>query len=58
MTQDIVVNAALMALDKVERQETALRLALESLKLSLFDVSEQAIKQRHEAKCAVEEALQ
>jgi len=49
MTQDIVVNAALSMLDRVERQESALRVALEALKVSLFDVSEETIKQRHKA---------
>ena len=58
MTQDIVVNAALSMLDRVERQESALRVALEALKVSLFDVSEKTIQQRHEAVEKVMEALQ
>ena len=58
MTQDIVVNAALSMLDRVERQESALRIALAALKLSLFDVSENTIKQRHEAVEKVQEALE
>jgi len=58
MTQDIVVNSALSMLDRVERQESALRIALAALKLSLFDVSENTIKQRHEAVEKVQEALE
>ena len=58
MTQDIVVNAALSMLDRVERQESALRIALAALKLSLFDVTEETIKQRHEAVEKVQEALE
>ena len=49
MTQDAIINSALALLDRVERQEYALRVALEALKVSLFDVSEETIKQRHKA---------
>jgi hypothetical protein len=58
MTQDAIINSALALLDRVERQESALRVALEALKVSLFDVSEETIKQRHEAVEKVMEALQ
>jgi hypothetical protein len=58
MTQDAIINSALALLNRVERQESALRVALEALKVSLFDVSEETIKQRHEAVEKVMEALQ
>ena len=58
MTQDAIINSALALLDRVERQEDALRLALEALKLSLFDVSEDTIRKRHEAVEKVQEALE
>jgi len=58
MTQDAIINSALALLDRVERQEYALRVALEALKVSLFDVSEETIKQRHKAVEKVMEALQ
>jgi predicted nucleic acid-binding protein len=58
MTQDVIINSALALLDRVERQESALRVALEALKVSLFDVSEETIQQRHEAVEKVMEALE
>jgi hypothetical protein len=58
MTQDVIINSALALLNRVERQESALRVALAALKLSLFDVSEKTIKQRHEAVEKVQEALE
>jgi predicted nucleic acid-binding protein len=58
MTQDIVVNAALSLLYRVDRQESALRVALEALKISIFDVSEETIRKRHEAVEKVMEALE
>ena len=57
MTQEIIVNAALAALDRCERQEKALRMALEALRLSLLDASDSTIIKRREAIVAVLEAL-
>jgi hypothetical protein len=58
MTQDIIINCALALLDRVEHQEDALRVALEALKISIFDVSEDTIRKRHEAVEKVQEALE
>ena len=58
MTQDAIINSALALLDRVERQEYALRVALEALKVSLFDVTEDTIRKRHDAVEKVQEDLE
>ena len=58
MTQDVIINSALALLNRVDRQESALRLALEALKISIFDVSEDTIRKRHDAVEKVQEALE
>ena len=58
MTQDAIINSALALLNRVERQESALRVALEALKISIFDVTEDTIRKRHDAVEKVMEALQ